>query len=277
MSDISRLSMSLNLPPLHDRLRHVFTTGFTAIDIAESLLVFDVDKPASVALDMMQDKKVSVAGLADQGRVVGYITSETLKSGCCKDHMLRPASKHILNFNASYQDVVKVLSRAEYCFVTFLNRISAVIQKKDMAKPSVRMWLFGLITISEMILTKALEHFYPNDSWQIELPERRLQKAQSLLVERQRRGQDLELMDCLYLVDKATILTKNPIIRKEIGFENRNEAKEAIYELESLRNSLAHTNDIITYDWNAIVAMAERLDLMLSRFKSDPPLEDAAN
>ena len=72
-------------------------------------------------------------------------------------------------------------------------------------------------------------------------------------------------MDCLYLVDKARILTKERSIRENMGFESRKEAKKAISQLESLRNSLAHSHDIVTYDWNAIVEMSRRLDRMLSR------------
>ena len=41
---------------------------------------------------------------------------------------------------------------------------------------------------------------------------------------------------------------------------------EAISQFESLRNSVAHTHDIVTYDWKAIVEVARRLDRMLSRF-----------
>lgn len=39
-----------------------------------------------------------------------------------------------------------------------------------------------------------------------------------------------------------------------------------ISKLESLRNSLAHTHDIVAYDWKAIVEIARRLDRMLLRF-----------
>ena len=65
----------------------------------------------------------------------------------------------------------------------------------------MRMWLLGLITIVEMILSSMLARYYPEDSWQAELPEARLAKAQSLLAERRRGGQDLELRDCLHFVD----------------------------------------------------------------------------
>ena len=68
--------------------------------------------------------------------------------------------------SASYQEVIETLDRAGLCFVTLLGQVSGVIQKRDMTKPSVRMWLFGLITIAEMTITDMVERLFPDESWQ---------------------------------------------------------------------------------------------------------------
>lgn len=249
-----------------DRLRRLFKGAFAASDIAEPLLCFDGDKAASEALNIMQDRRCAVAGVLDRGVFVGTIRTGQQAGGSCREIARAATPDCILGHSASYQNVIEVLDQSEICLIAFLGQVAGVIQKKDMKKPPVRMWLFGLITISEMILSCGLERFYPNDSWQSELPEGRLNKARALLAERRRIGQDLKLHDCLCLIDKASILTKNPALREELGFESRSEAKLAITKLESLRNSLAHTHDIVTYDWKAIVGLAQRLDRMLSRF-----------
>ena len=110
-----------------------------------------------------------------------------------------------------------------------------------------------------------LQRLFPDESWQEKLPEERLNRAKALLEERQSQGQDLKLMECLYLTDKARILTNDRAIREDIGFNSRKEAKRIISQLGSLRNSLAHAHDIVLYDWPAIVEMSRRLDRMLSR------------
>lgn len=256
----------LNLPLLHNRLHHVFRASFAAIDIAESLIILDADKPITEAKKILCEQNREVAGVSDRGQVIGYVEKSRLKTGCCGDYIQKLDSACVLDFRASYQDVIEVLSRSENCFVRFLEQIAGIIHKRDMMKPSVRMWLFGLITILEMNLSKSLERTYPANSWQTELPKGRLEKAMALLSERRKRGQELELKDCLYFADKASILAKNPSIRERWGVKNRSEAKQLISKFESLRNSLAHTHDIVAYDWNAIVVISRRLNEILSRF-----------
>lgn len=251
---------------LQERLRRLFKGAFAASDIAEPLICFDADKPAREVLSILQERRRAVAGVLDRGVFIGTIVKGQRDDGSCREVVQTVTPNCILSHSASYQDVIEVLDTSEVCLITFLGQVAGVIQKKDMKKPPVRMWLFGLITIGEMLLSAILERFYPNDSWQSELPEGRLSKARALLAERRRIGQDLELQDCLCLIDKASIVTKNPLIREELGFETRNEAKLAMTKLESLRNSLVHTNDIVAYDWKAIVGIARRLDRMLSRF-----------
>ena len=38
-----------------------------------------------------------------------------------------------------------------------------------------------------------------------------------------------------------------------------------IQDLQYLRNNLAHTQDILTYDWETILELAQRLDGILTR------------
>lgn len=115
-----------------------------------------------------------------RGVFAGIIVKGQCSDGCC-------------------QEVIEVLDRLEICLITFPGQAAGVIQIKEMKKPPVRMWLFGLITIAEMILSSMLERFCPADRWQTELPEGRL--------------------------DKGSNLTKNPSIREELGFKTRSEAR----------------------------------------------------
>ena len=75
----------------------------------------------------------------------------------------------------------------------------------------------------------------------------------------------MELLDCLQLVDKARILMKDPDFREDAGLGSRRATEKAIRDFESLRNNLAHNNDIVTYDWDTIVSVSQRLDKIMTR------------
>lgn len=60
-------------------------------------------------------------------------------------------------------------------------------------------------------------------------------------------------------------LIKDPDMRKDFGFESTRQAKRAVKDLESLRNNLAHVQDILTHDWATIVTIATRLNKVMTR------------
>ncbi|MHC4346138.1 MAG: hypothetical protein ACYSUP_15805 [Planctomycetota bacterium] len=92
-----------------------------------------------------------------------------------------------------------------------------------------------------------------------------MNKAEALRAERERINQKVTLLDCLHFVDRARILIKDPAVREDTGFGSKHEAERAIKAFESLRNSLAHGHDIVTYDWDTIVEVAGRLERIMSR------------
>jgi hypothetical protein len=89
------------------------------------------------------------------------------------------------------------------------------------------------------------------------VPEARLEKAQSLLEERARRNQSLQLFDCLQFSDKGQIIARNEELRKLTTFPSRRQTEEAVKKLEQLRNNLAHAQDILASDWNTIIELCE--------------------
>jgi hypothetical protein len=100
---------------------------------------------------------------------------------------------------------------------------------------------------------------------QIELGEWAPQKARDVQAERQRRNVHCDLMDCLQLSDKAQILVDDPIAMERIGMKSKKLAKRTIKDLESLRNHLAHAQDIVQYDWPQIVRLSRRMEITARR------------
>jgi hypothetical protein len=246
-------------------MKRLFTEGFIAMDIADPLYSFDSDKSAAEVKGFMSEKDLQIVGIRNDGVNAGYVERQDLDRGTCSDHMHRFEEAQILPNASHLPEVIDILDEWKYCFITILGSVGAVITRNDLQKPPVRMWLFGMITIVEMYLVRVLEEKFPDNTWRDELSPSRMKKAKILQEERKRRNNPAKLVDCLQFSDKAQILMKDRAMLEDSGFQSRKEGVRAIKDLESLRNNLAHSQDIITYNWDAIVRMSQRLEKIMTR------------
>jgi hypothetical protein len=103
----------------------------------------------------------------------------------------------------------------------------------------------------------------PDGTWREYLSEARVKKAEEFMAERHRRNRPAGLLDCLQLSDKGQIVARNEKIRSQTIFASRRQAEEGIRMLEGLRNNLAHAQDIVSSDWEAIVQLSAHLNRAL--------------
>jgi hypothetical protein len=238
----------------------LFTKSFLAQDIAEPLRSFDDDRPADIVSGLMSAKHLEVAGLRREGLVCGYILPSELREGQCGDFKRLFVPGQVVGSDASFTDVIQVLTRHDWCFVTILGDVAGVVGRSDMQKPIVRMWLFGIITLIEIKMVQRIKMNWPDNSWTALISSERLRLAENLQSERRRRNQPCDLLDCLQLPDKAQILMQDPAQLAEFEFKTIGAAKRVIKDLESLRNNLAHAQDIVSHDWPQIARMARNLE-----------------
>ena len=238
----------------------LFMDIFTAKDIAEGLLSFDIDSPCDKVVAGLKNQCHEVASVRIDGSVQGYVRGSDIDKGICGDFFKDFAKDQVLSGTATFSDVIHVLTRHDYCFVSILGNVGGVISRDDINKPMMRMWLFGIVTMLEMGLGHLLEERFPDGNWMKNLSEGRLQKARDIHNERQRRNVRCDLMDCLQLSDKAQILVGDPVAMQRIGMKSKKVAKRAIKGLESLRNHLAHSQDIVQYDWPQIARLSMRME-----------------
>jgi len=242
-----------------ENFKHKFINLFSAHDIAESLLSFDSNTPTEDAARAFKYHKQNVASLRINGHVQGYIRAQDLKGEVCGESMRHYTVDQVITSSANLNDVIHVLTRHDYCFVSIMNEVNGVITRNHINKPQVRMWIFGLVTMIEITLMRLVEKYYPQQSWKTVLSEGRLEKAEQIYNERQRRNLQSELVECLQLTDKASILISNKDALQYLGFDSAKQAKKVIKELESLRNHLAHAQDIVSHDWAQIARLVSRL------------------
>ena len=261
--------MPLNSSTVHS-LRRVFQQAFTVYDIAEPLISFDDSTPAENVRVFMENKRFEVVGIRKAGQVVGYVDISELVGGVCGD-CIKPFQEHqVILESTTLADLVLSLNEQPRLFVLFLGQVGGIVRRTDLQKPPVRMWLFGMVTLIEMRFSRMIEQFCA-ETWREFLSPGRIQKAEELLAERTRRNQDLELLDCLQLSDKVQIIARNEALREMTRFPSRRKLEDAVKVLEKLRNNLAHSQDIIANDWDAIVLLSERIDAVL---EGPPGLED---
>ena len=245
-----------------ESIRRVFTEVFSARDIAEPLVSFDAAISSEQLTTLVQQQTFEVIGVRRDGLVVGYA-----KCDSAANETELPVSNfeeaQLIRDSAPLSEVVIRLQSEPRLFVTMLGTVAGIITKTDLQKPAVRMWLFGLVTLIEMRFTRMIGRVCPSESWKEFLSPGRIQKAESLQAERARRGQRVDLIDCLQFSDKGTIFARNSELRDLTVFQSRRQLEEAFKGVERLRNNLAHSQDIISGDWNIIIGMTENLERII--------------
>lgn len=254
--------------PMHV-IRH-YAESFTALDVADPLRSFDLEKNSDEVLQIMKDNSLDVICLRDEGLIRGYVRRGDLTGGRCSEHLRTFRPGQVISGEDPLTEVIRILTIYEHAFVSLLDEVVGCIDRSCLNKPVARMWIFGIITLTEMELVRLISEHFPGDTWKVHVSRGRMEKAVILQQERLRRNRQSSLIDCLQFSDKAQILMKKPEILQLFGFTSKNAAVEAIKQLESLRNNLAHAQDIVTHDWAAIARIASRLEEAVLLRRSHP-------
>ncbi len=242
----------------HFRAR--FNELFSVEDLAEPLLSFDGSTPAKAVGEALAAAGVEVASIRDAGKVRGFVRRDDLAGrGACARVMREFEPTQVLDGGAGLAEAVHVLTLFDHAFVRLVGEVQGVVRRDDVNKPYMRMWLFGIITLMEMRATRLIRERFPDDGWQALLPPSRLEVARGLQRDRARINQPCELVDCLQFADKGAVLVSDPEILELLGFDSRSAAKRVMKEFQSLRNNLAHAQDISTWDWAQLARLSRRM------------------
>jgi len=242
MTDVA--PTSIREPQSVARLSHTFSRSLSAVDLAEPLASLDDNQPVALGAALLQARNISVLGVRRAGLVAGWAGADDLRAGTLGECAHEFRRESVLDEAASLDVVLGALTAAEQVFIEWRGEVAAVITRRDLQKPPLRMWLFGAITVLDANLTWAVSELYPNDSWQPQITPGRLAKAIALRAERQRRGSECALLDCLQVKDKADILVSDSASLAVLGLRSRREADRLTRDIEKLRNHLAHAQEL---------------------------------
>jgi len=233
------------------------------VDLVEPLASLDENQPVALGAQLMRTRNASVLGVRRAGLVQGWIEAGDLARGTLGENLREFRREEVLDESASLDIVLGAFAAMERVFIEWRGEVAGVITRRDLQKPPLRMWLFGAITVLDANLTWAVENLYPDEAWRNEITPGRLEKAVALRAERQRRGSDCALLDCLQIKDKADILVRDAASLAVLGLASRREADRFTRDVEKLRNHLAHAQELETAHLATAALLASSIHTIL--------------
>lgn len=253
-------------------LRQIFEKNVTVRHLAEPIASFDGSRAADeVRAFMGPPRDFDVVGVRKHGLVDGYVNRADLGSGVVDDYVKSFESDLLLDESASLLDALRRLRESNRVYVQIMGQVYGIVTKGDLQKAPVRMWLFGLISLVEMQFLRLIREGWPDGSWSKLISADRLEHAQTILAERNRRNEAIDLADCLQFSDKKNIVLKTEKLRKELGFEKKERGENILDQLRKLRDDLAHGQDILTGRWPELAEWAFAAENILERAEKIEP------
>jgi hypothetical protein len=249
-------------------LRRLFERSITVRDIAEPFASFDDGHSALEVRSFLESNVYDVVGVRRKGMIKAYAVRSELKEGKLGDFAKAFEPGTQLSDSAPLLSVFELLRTREFIFVTILDGIGGIVTRGDLHKAPVRMWIFCLISLAEMHTLRIVRILYPGEEWKKFVVDARLKKAELLFKERTKLNEETDITDYLQLCDKADILRHARDELVHLGFKSKNEAKSFFSQVEKLRNSLAHAQDIILDRWPELADLAISLENFLRACES---------
>ncbi len=259
-------------------LREIFSRDITVRYIAEPLASFDAEVDKTTVQAFLTKRNYDVIGVRRGGFIAGYAKAVDLKDDCAES-LLRNRGSSLNDYAEPVPDALLIqdseplvqailaMRETPYLFVESLGQVNGIITLGDIQKAPVRMWLFGLISLTEMQLLRVIRETYPQDDWQKYLSDTRLTIAQEMLEQRQASNAEIDLADCLQFCDKRDIFLKSDRLHPFLHPTSKNQGEKLLKDLETLRNNLAHAQDIVTGQWPKTADLAEQAEQLLLRLE----------
>lgn len=244
-------------------MREVFEESVSVRFLASALASYDAERTAVKIRDWMTRKDYDLIGVRRDGIVVGYALRDQLANGRLGDHIVEFAEEDVVSGQMPMLEALERVRDRRRVFVSMLGEVSGIVTRSDVTKPPVRLWLFGLVMIFEMQISRLIRARHPENSWVALLPHHQVKDAQKQQAALAAQGTEMELADLLTLAAKQHLLTSSPDLLHmlELGTE---EGKALIARVRQLRNGLAHVHDI-SHHWPQFLTVARAIEDVIER------------
>jgi hypothetical protein len=202
-----------------------------------------------------------VAGVREslQQPVIGFVRRDRLGSGLVRDHVEQISADTLVDQSIGIESLLSCLQLRKFVFVSVGGMLVGILTLADLNKPLVRVYLFGLLSLLEIHLSFWVAQVYQDDNWKSILTPERIEMAARVQVERQRRGQQLPLVDCLQFCDKRELILADDELRGRLRLGSKAKAKKYLGDSEKLRNTLAHSQyDLVEGStWTSLIDLVQ--------------------
>ncbi|SVD76004.1 uncharacterized protein METZ01_LOCUS428858, partial [marine metagenome] len=205
----------MSITTSYQDLNNIFNHNIRAKDLAEFLVSFDYDQPVKSVKEVMKGKGFTVVGVRKNGDVKGFIKIDKLNdSGIIGEYMNDINDENIISENEGIMETLNKLKENDYYFVKILNHYGGIVTRSDIKKISFRLWVYGTISIFEILLLDILRLQNHNENTLTELlPKKRIENAKNIFKLREEKDEFIDFLECLQLTDKLGIcILKNKSI-----------------------------------------------------------------
>jgi CBS domain-containing protein len=259
-------------------LRSALATSVTARTILEPIQSCPKQAPVTEVRDLLRERGFDIAGVMEKekGPVIGFVVTEELTGETIQGHMKPLQAEHLISDATPTSDLLRALRVRQRTFVLVGSEVKGIVTVADLNKPPIRVYLFGLVSLLEMHLRFWIRGSYAADSWKEKLSAPRLEAAEKLHAERERRNEQIDLLDCLQFCDNRDLLLSNEKLRKKLEIESKSKGEELLNDIERLRNRLAHSQlDLVEgTSWQELIDVIEKMEALIHR--SDDAVEREA-
>ena len=213
-----------------------------ASHIAETFFCFEQGHSAQACHDALRERGYDVGGVRDESRgVVGYVELSDLQGATtCGDAARAFSVGELVPGDVPLINLFRGLAtEREHFFILGHGGVERILTRADLNKQPVKAMLFSLVCELEQAMTLAIRHA----GLEVEamLSDGRVGTAKELQEMRREKKQELDLVECLNLCDKFTMLHKAGLLRE--WFPSGNKMESCATKVETLRNNLAHAHD----------------------------------
>lgn len=185
---------------------------------------------------------------------------------------LRPVREaEIISESTPIADVFGLLLEHTRLFVLEKTKLNSIVTISDLGKIPIRIWLFGLISLTEFNIKKLI--LAERIPWEPNLKDKRLGYARKLFEEKQSRNEEIDLLHCVQFCDLIDIIRKHEVLMQTLCLEKQGKDKlgKLFKNINKLRDALAHSQELLP-PWETVYEITQFLQRMLNALDEEKEL-----